>query len=374
MKRQEPALSQPRALRAAAASRNLVVRSQVQPALSPVHGADGDDAASARGAHGILPAAPGGRGTAKVAIVGAGRVGTTLAYTCLIQGIGKSIALYGRDAERLRAEVLDLNHGLQFVPMATVTGSADIEVCRGADVVVVTASVPMAASRSRLDLAEANVAICRELVPRLVEVAPSAIFLFVANPVDVVTYAALRISGLPRSQVFGTGTVLDSSRLRQLVAGHCGVAVQNVHAYIVGEHGDSAVPLWSSATVGGVPLSVWKNADLLPLDTAARADIFRRVVSGGGEVITGKGFTNYAVSLATARIIESVLYDEHQVLPVSSLIDDFIGIKNVCLSVPSVVNRNGVQRTLPVPLSACEAEALQRSAETVRTVIQRCGL
>jgi L-lactate dehydrogenase len=123
------------------------------------------------------------------------------------------------------------------------------------------------------------------------------------------------------------------------------------------------VPLWSSATIGGLPLSQWKNAGLLPLDTTARADIFRRVVGGGGEVIAGKGFTNYAISLATARIIESVLYDEHQVLPVSSLIDDFIGIKDVCLSVPSVVNRNGVQRTLPVPLSACEAEALQRSAK-----------
>ncbi|HWR47380.1 MAG TPA: hypothetical protein VN327_07180 [Pseudonocardiaceae bacterium] len=159
--------------------------------------------------------------------------------------------------------------------------------------------------------------------------------------------------------------MLDSSRLRQLVAGHCGVAVQNVHAYIVGEHGDSEVPLWSSAMIGGVPLSRWKDADLLPLDTATRADISRRVVGGGDAVIAGKGFTNYAISLATTRIIESVLYDEHQVLPVSSLIDDFIGIKDVCLSVPSVVNRNGVQRSLPVPLSACEAEALQHSAEAV---------
>jgi L-lactate dehydrogenase len=318
--------------------------------------------------------APGARGTAKVAIVGAGRVGTTLVYTCLVRGVGRSIALYGRDPDRVRAEVLDLNHGLQFVPMATVIGSADLEVCRGADVVVVTASAPLAPGQNRLDLAAANVAICRELVPRLVEVAPSAIFLLVTNPVDVVTYAALRISGLPRSQVFGTGTVLDSSRLRQLVAQHCGVAVQNVHAYIVGEHGDSEVPLWSSATIGGVPLPQWKNADLLPLDTTARADIFRRVVDGGGEVVAGKGFTNYAISLATARIIESVLYDEHQVLPVSSLIDDFIGIKDVCLSVPSIVNRSGVQRTLPVPLSAGEAEALRRSAAAVRAVIQRFGL
>ena len=320
------------------------------------------------------PAAPRAPGTAKVVIVGAGRVGTTLAYTCLVRGVGKSIALYGRDPDRVRAEVLDLNHGLQFVPMATVVGSADIEICRGADVVVVTAGANAAPGQSRLEMAEANVGICRELVPRLVEVAPSAIFLFVTNPVDVVTYAALRISGLPRAQVFGTGTVLDSSRLRQLVAQHCAVAVQSVHAYIVGEHGDSEVPLWSSAAIGGVPLLHWSNSDLLPLDTAARADIFRRVVRGGYEILAVKGFTNYAISLATARIIESVLYDEHQVLPVSSLIDDFIGISDVCLSLPSVVNRNGVQHTLPVPLSAGEAVALRRSAAAVRTVVQRFGL
>jgi L-lactate dehydrogenase len=320
------------------------------------------------------PAAARARGTAKVAIVGAGRVGTTLAYTCLVRGIGKTIALYGRDPDRVRAEVLDLNHGLQFVPMAAVSGSADIEVCRGADVVVVTAGAEDMPEQTRLDVAEANVAICRELVPRLVEVAPSAIFLFVTNPVDVVTYAALRISGLPAAQVIGTGTVLDSSRLRQLVAHHCGVAVQSVHAYIVGEHGDSEVPLWSSATIGGVPLLHWPDFDLVPLDATARADIVRQVVRGGYEVRAGKGFSNYAVSLATARIIESVLYDEHQVLPVSSLIDDFIGISDVCLSVPAVVNRNGVQRTLPVPLSSGEAEALQRSGATVRTVIRRLGL
>jgi L-lactate dehydrogenase len=140
------------------------------------------------------------------------------------------------------------------------------------------------------------------------------------------------------------------------------------------EHGDSEVPLWSSAAIGGVPLLHWTNSDPLPLDTAARADIFRRVVRGGYEILAVKGFTNYAISLATARIVESVLYDEHQVLPVSSLIDDFIGISDVCLSLPSVVNRNGVQHTLPVPLSSGEADALRRSAAAVRTVVQRFGL
>lgn len=313
-------------------------------------------------------------GTAKVAIVGSGKVGTTLAYTCLVRGIGTSIALYGRHPDRVRAEVLDLNHGLQFVPAATVVGAADLEICRDADVVVVTASAPTVPGRSRLDLAEANVALCRELVPRLVEVAPSAVFLFVTNPVDVVTYAALRISGLPRAQVLGTGTVLDSSRLREQVARHCRVAVQNVHAYVVGEHGDSEVPLWSSAQVGGVPLLQWTDGDGRALDADVRADIVRRVVGGGGEVLAGKGYTNYAISLATARIIESVLHDEHQVLPVSSLIEDVIGIHDVCLSMPSVVSQAGVQRTLPVPLSASETEGLRRSAAALRAVLSRLAV
>jgi L-lactate dehydrogenase len=228
--------------------------------------------------------------------------------------------------------------------------------------------------RSRLDLAEANVAICRELVPRLVEMAPAGDLPLRPQPRR--RHHVCGAAHFRPSQVTGPRhrNLLDSSRLRQPVAGDCGVAVQNVHAYVVGEHGDSEVPLWSSATIGGVPPSQWKNAGRPPLDTMAKADIFRRVVSGGGEVIAGKGFTNYAVSLATARIIKSVLYDEHQVLPVSSLIDDFIGIKDMCLSVPSVVNRNGVQRTLPVPLTSYEAEALQSSGEAVRTVIERCGL
>jgi L-lactate dehydrogenase len=307
--------------------------------------------------------------TTKIAVVGAGSVGATLAYACLVRGIGRTIALYDVNAAKTRAEVLDLNHGLQFVPQATVVGSDDIEVCRGADLVVITAGAKQKPGQTRLALAEANVALSRALVPKLLEVAPEAVLLLVTNPVDVVTYAALK-----HQRVFGSGTVLDSSRLRLLVAEHCGVAVQNVHAYVAGEHGDSEIPLWSSASIGSVPLLAWDIPGRPPLDAAAREEIHRRVVGSAGEIIRGKGATTYAVGLASARIIEAVLYDQRQVLPVSSLLDGQAGITDVCLSLPSVVDRLGVELVLPGPLSEEETVGLRRSADTVRGVIERLGL
>jgi L-lactate dehydrogenase len=313
-------------------------------------------------------------GTTKIAIVGAGHVGVTLAYACMIRGTAKTIALYGRHAEKVQAEVLDLRHGLQFVPMANVVGSADVKVCQDADVLVMTVGGLPKAGQTRLDLAGESVAICRDLLPPLLDVAPGAVVLIVTNPVDVVTYAALKILGLPPNQVLGTGTVLDSSRLRSLIAQHCGVAVQSVHAYIVGEHGDSEIPLWTSATVGGVPVLRWDDPQLPPLTDAERGDLGRQVAQAGYQILRGKGYTNYAVALTAARIIEAVLYDEHQVLPVSALLTGYHGISDVCLSVPSVVNRTGVCRALPVPLSGDEHDGLHRSARAVRTVIDGLGL
>ena len=267
----------------------------------------------------------------------------------------------------------DLQHGLQFVPMAMVTGSDDIEVCRDADVLVLTASVPVRPGQRRLDLAAGNVAICRDLLRRLLAVAPGAVLVIVTNPVDVVTYAALKIGGLPHHRVLGSGTVLDSSRLRALIAQRCDVAVQNVHAYTAGEHGESQVPLWTSATVGGVPLLRWED-ERPPITAAEKDDLRRQVVQAGYEVIRGKGYTNHAIALATARIIEAVLYDEHQVVPVSSLLTGYAGISDVCLSVPTVVGRAGVLRALPGPLSEDERDGLQYSASTIRAVLDRLGL
>lgn len=313
-------------------------------------------------------------GPAKIAIAGTGHVGVTLAYACMIRGTGKTIALYGRNAEKIDAEVLDLQHGLQFVPMATVVGSDDVEVCRDADVLVMTIGGLPKPGQTRLDLAEESVAICRSVLPPLLAVAPRAVVVVVTNPVDVITYAALKILGLPRNQVLGSGTLLDSSRLRSLIAAHCGVAVQSVHAYIAGEHGDSEIPLWSSATVGAVPILEWDDEKLRPMSARERDDLAAQVINAGYRILRGKGHTNYAVALATARIIEAILHDEHQVLPVSSLLTDYAGISDVCLSVPSVINRTGVHRVLSVPLSQDEHDGLHRSAVAVRAVLDELHL
>jgi L-lactate dehydrogenase len=316
------------------------------------------------------------RRTTKVAIVGAGSVGATVAYAALMRGVARTVALYDINAAKVEAEVLDLGHGIQFMPMAQVIGSDDLAVCADADVVVVTAGAKQKPGQSRLDLAEATIALVTGLMPRLVEVAPDAIFMMVTNPVDIVTYAAMRASGLDGGRLFGSGTVLDSSRLRWLIAQHCNVAVQNVHAYMAGEHGDSEIPLWSSASVGSVPLLEWRGSKTGhgPLDEAARARIAGEVIGSAYRIIEGKGATNYAVAQATTRIIEAVLKDEKRVLPVSSMLRDYHGISEVCLSVPSVVGRRGVEAQIEVPMSRGELAGLRSSAEALRDVARRFGL
>src|SRR4051812_5652488 len=175
----------------------------------------------------------------KVAIVGAGSVGATIAYASMTRGVARHFALYDSNRAKVEAEVLDLNHGLQFCPMATIEGSDDPGICADADVIVITAGAKQKSGQSRMELAKANTDICRKLLPALLNVAPDAMFLVVTNPVDVLTYVTMKISGLPPKRVFGSGTVLDSSRFRFLIAQRLKVAVQNVHAYIAGEHGDS---------------------------------------------------------------------------------------------------------------------------------------
>lgn len=310
----------------------------------------------------------------KVAIVGAGAVGTAIAYAAQIRGVCRQLALFDLNADKVRAEVLDLNHGMQFTPMAKITGSDRLEVCADADVVVITAGAKQHPGQTRLDLAAANVAMCRDLVPALVGLAPNSLLLVVTNPVDVVTYAALQFSGFPAHRVFGSGTVLDSSRLRFLIAEQTRVAVQNVHAYIAGEHGDSEVPLWSTATIGGVPVQDWVAEGVSPLDAEARARIHNRVVTSAYEIIAGKGATSLAIGLAVSRILEAVLNDEHRVLPVTSRLDGVHGLSAVCLSMPSIVGRSGIECVLATPLNTLERDQLTASAATVRAAARDLGL
>jgi L-lactate dehydrogenase len=239
---------------------------------------------------------------------------------------------------------------------------------------MVTAGAKQKPGQSRIDLAEATINLVKTILPPLLEVAPNATYVMVTNPVDVVTYAALKITGLPRHQLFGSGTVLDSSRLRYVLARELGVAVQNVHAYMAGEHGDSEIPLWSSATIGGVPLLDWPGINGRgPLTEAQREAIANEVITSAYSIIEGKGATNYAVALAGSRIIEALLKDENRVLPVSTLVDNYFSITDVCLSIPTVVGGRGAAEQLRVPLSNAEYDGLKSSAQKLKEVARQFG-
>lgn len=310
---------------------------------------------------------------AKIGIIGAGSVGATIAYAALIRGVAREISLFDIARSKVEAEVLDLNHGLLFAPQAKVDGGDDVEVLRGSDVVVMTAGAKQKPGQTRMDLAEANTQICAKILPEVVRVAPDALLLMVTNPVDVVTEVALKLTGLPWQRVVGSGTVLDSSRFRYLVAKHCDVAVQNVHAYIAGEHGDSEIPLWASATIGSIPLSQWSVEGHGRLTSGDKDAIVKNVKEAAYQVIQGKGATNYAVGLAVCNILEAILFDERRVLPVSGLLRGFRGMEDVCLSLPRIVGRKGIEAPLPIPMTVDEESGLRESANRIRAVVRGLG-
>ena len=302
----------------------------------------------------------------KVSIVGMGSVGTAIAYACLIRGSAGALALYDVNAKKVQAEVLDLNHGSQFVPNCVVTGSDSIEVTAGSSIIVVTAGAKQKPGQSRLDLAATNVAMAQSLTPQLLEHSPDAVVVFVTNPVDLVTYAGARAVDAPPGRVFGSGTVLDSSRFRYLIARRAGVDVGNVHGLIVGEHGDSEIPLWSSVSIGGVPAAEWRADGVAVFDESARVAIGSGVVNAAYEIIEGKGATNLAIGLSSARIIEAVLGDQHRVLPISTVQQGAYQLTDVALSLPTVLSRTGAGQVLEVPLAVNELLGLQASARTLR--------
>lgn len=314
------------------------------------------------------------QGNSKLTVIGAGAVGTATAYAALIRGSARHVTIYDIDTAKVDAEVLDLAHGSQFTGVSDISGGDDISYADDADIVVITAGAAQKPGQTRLDLAATNVEILRDLMPKLVERAPDAIYLLVTNPCDVLTVAAQQISGLPPQQVFSSGTVLDTSRLRWLLAERAGVARASVHAHIVGEHGDSEFALWSNATIGVTPILDWTR-DGQPVFTPALLDeVTDEVRNAAYQVIQGKGATNYAIGLSAARIVEAVLQDQHAVLPVSTVQHGLHGIESVALSVPSVVSAAGAEPVLTTPMSESEIEQLQESAATLKQSQEALGL
>ncbi|MGA1864118.1 MAG: L-lactate dehydrogenase [bacterium] len=309
----------------------------------------------------------------KVAIIGAGNVGSTFAFSLMISGLAGEIVLIDQNEKKAAGECMDLDHGLSFARPARIYPSG-IEGCKDADLVVITAGAKQKPGQSRIDLVQTNTGIFKEMVPRIARYAEDAIILVVSNPVDILTYVTLKISGFPSNRVFGSGTVLDTSRFRYLISEHCNVDVRNIHAYIIGEHGDTELPVWSNANIGGMIFEKYCSScnKQSHCDLKRNLDnLFEGVKIAAYKIIELKGATYYAIALALVRITEAILRDENSILPVSTLINDYYGINDVCLSIPSVVNRNGVEEFLRLELSNQEQEQFKLSAETLKKVIEQ---
>lgn len=310
----------------------------------------------------------------KLSIIGAGAVGSSMAYASLVRGSAREIALYDLNEQKVNAEVADLQHGTQFTPTNKVSGGADISVIEGSSVVFVTAGAKQQPGQSRLELAATNVEILKSLMPQMLEQAPDAIYVFITNPCDVLTVIAQKISGLPTSHCISTGTMLDTSRLRWGIARQCGIHQSNVHATIMGEHGDSEFPIWSNASIGQIPVQEWRDTNgRLVFDHDTLNDLAKEAMEAAYSIIEGKGATNYAIGLAGARLTEILHSQVRRVLPLSSVLTDYYGISGVALSVPSVVSDAGLERTLEVPLSGAEIDRLRSSAAVLRESIKELG-
>lgn len=309
----------------------------------------------------------------KVAIVGAGFVGTTFAYSLLIRGIAPEIVLIDTDKDRAEGEAMDLSHGLPFVgPVKLWAG--DYPDCKDADIVVVTAGAARKAGQSRLELAAQNYALMKDIIPNVTKHNKEAILLMVTNPLDVMTYTALKLSGYPQTKVIGSGTVLDTARLRFALSEYLDVDPRNVHSYIIGEHGDSEVPVWSLATVAGMRLKEYCPLCNIPYDPSYFDELFIKVRDAGKEVIRRKGRTNYSIGLSLTRIVESIIRNENSILTVACYLENYHGVNDVCLSVPAVVNRDGIRKIIDLPLTAEEETAFQKSAEAVKEINKSIGL
>lgn len=309
----------------------------------------------------------------RVAVVGAGKVGTTFAYTLLLSGLASEIVLVDADARRAEGEAMDLNHAVPFASAARIW-SGSIEDVAGAAVVVLAAGVGQRRGETRLDLLRRNVAVFKEVVQRVAVVNPGGLLLVATNPVDVLSYAAWKLSGFPAERVVGSGTILDTARFRYLLSQHFGVDPRSIHAYIIGEHGDSEVPVWSLANISGMRLADYCAAHGCRFDERARQAVFEQTRNAAYHIIERKGATYYAVAAGLMRIVEAVVRDQRTVLSVSSLISGFYGIDDVYLSVPAVVAGGGTERFLRLTLDEQEVEAVRRSSGVMIEALEQIGL
>ncbi len=309
----------------------------------------------------------------RVAVVGVGDVGSTFAYALVLSGLAAEIVLVDANRAKAEGEAMDLNHTVPFTDPTRIW-AGDYADCAGAAITVLTAGSKQKPGQSRLECLQANARIWREIVPQIARHNPRGILLVATNPVDVLTYAAWKLSGLPAARVLGSGTILDTARFRFLLSQHFGVDARSVHAFIIGEHGDSEVPVWSLANIAGMHLSEYSRAQGLPYDLRQMQKIFESTRDAAYHIIERKGATYYAVAAGLLRITQSILRHQNTVLSVSSLIEDYYEISDVCFSLPTVVDRGGIQQVLRLELDKTEIAKLRHSAQVLRETISALDL
>lgn len=307
----------------------------------------------------------------KAAIVGCGFVGSSSAFTLMESGLFSELVLIDVDKERAQGEALDISHGLPFAkPMRIYAG--DYSDIADASIIIVTAGAGQKPGETRLDLVRKNLNIFKSIIPQITEYNTEGILLIVANPVDILTYAAAKISGFPSNRVFGSGTVLDTARLKYLIGEHLGVDSRNVHACIIGEHGDSEIAAWSSANVSGVPLNDFCEMRGYYDHDESMARLHERVKNSAYEIIEKKKATYYGIARSVRRICEAIVRDEKSILPVSGVQDGnsgIEGIEGVALSLPAIVGKNGLEYRVQLSLDENEEKALRESAATLKSVL-----
>lgn len=302
----------------------------------------------------------------KVAIIGSGFVGASTAFAAAINGLVAELVLIDINKEKAHGEALDINHGLSFLGQMSVY-SGDYSDCKDCDIIVITAGVNRKPGETRLDLAKKNVAIMKDVTENIMKYYTKGVILVVSNPVDILTYMIQKWSGLPAGKVIGSGTVLDSSRFRYVLAEKLDVDVRNVHGYIIGEHGDSQLPVWSATNVAGMKFDDYCAAN--NINSINKEEIVNDVKQAGATVIKSKGATYYAIALSVNRIMEALLKDQNSVLTVGTVVNGEYGIKDVALSLPCIVNGSGVKSIIKVNLTEEEQKALINSAESVKKVL-----
>ena len=304
----------------------------------------------------------------KCAVIGCGFVGASCAFSLMQSGLFSELVLIDANKNKAEGEAMDLGHGIPFArPMEIYTGSYDdITDC---GIIIVTAGAGQKPGETRLDLVNKNVNIFKSIIPEIEKRQCEGILLIVSNPVDILTYTALKLSGLPAERVIGSGTVLDTARLKYLLGRHLDVDSRSVHAYIIGEHGDSELAVWSSANVSGIGLNRFCEIRGHYDHMESMRKLYEGVRDSAYEIIKKKGATYYGIAMAVRRIAECIVRDEHSILPVSSLLNGQYGLDNICISVPTVVGSNGVDKVLEIELDDGEREKLKKSAEELKKVL-----